>query len=495
MALRLHNTLTRTVEDFEPVEEGHVRMYTCGPTVYDRAHIGNFRAFTWEDLLRRYLEWRGYRVTQVMNLTDVDDRTIQAAIDRGLSLEQVTAPVTRSFFEDWETLGLESVERNPRATEHVPQMIDLVRRLEEAGFTYEMDGSVYFAIDRFPGYGRLASIDPDALRTAGRVEGDENYSKENPRDFVLWKGGARSHEGDVAVWDSPWGPGRPGWHLECSAMAMEYLGATLDIHTGGVDNIFPHHVNEIAQSEAATGKQFSNWWLHAEHLLSEGEKMSKSLGNFYTVESLLNRGHRPSAIRYLLLSAHYRRQLNFTLDGLVNAERALDRLEEFRQRLEDQSADADGGETPDQLVDLSSSAREAFVSALDDDLNVSDALGAIFTLVRDGNRLLDESGPVSEAGLKAARELLRDFDSVFGIMVLRDRERAALPESLHRWVADRVAEREDARRQRDWERADSIRDELEEHGIVLEDGPEGTRWRVSGAVGPDLAAVPQSVDG
>ena len=478
MALRLHNTLTRTVEDFEPVEQGHVRMYTCGPTVYDRAHIGNFRAFTWEDLLRRYLKWRGYRVTQVMNLTDVDDRTIQAAIDRGLSLEGVTAPVTRSFFEDWETLGLESVERNPRATEHVPQMIDLVRRLEEAGFTYEKDGSVYFAIDRFPGYGRLANIDPDALRTAGRVEGDENYSKENPRDFVLWKGGARSHEGDVAVWDSPWGPGRPGWHLECSAMAMEYLGETLDIHTGGVDNIFPHHVNEIAQSEAATGKSFSNWWLHAEHLLSEGEKMSKSLGNFYTVESLLNRGHRPSAIRYLLLSAHYRTQLNFTLEGLKDADRAVGRLYELRRRLEETPvAEAPAAGSADLEV-VAERWRRAFIEALDDDLNVSDALGATFTMVREANLALDGADRFPASGLEAVRAALDDFDSVYGVLSLREREEKADSAELEAWIEERIHARAAAREARDFGLADAIRDELLERGVALEDGPAGTRWKL-----------------
>ncbi len=495
MTLRFHNTLSRTLEPFEPREPGRVRIYTCGPTVYDRAHIGNFRTFVWEDLLRRYLKFRGYEVEQVMNLTDVDDRTIGAAADRGTSLAEITEPVIAHFHEDWETLGLEPVEHNPRATEHVPQMIDIVRALEANGYTYEVDGSVYFAIDRLSDYGRLVNLDPADLGRTERVEGDEEYTKENPRDFVLWKGGEREVEGAVATWDSPWGPGRPGWHLECSAMAIEYLGPELDIHTGGVDNIFPHHTNEMAQSEAATKRPFAKYWLHAEHLLVDGAKMSKSLGNFYTIPSLLERGYRPSAIRYLLLSAHYRKQLNFTLEGLVNAARALDRLEEFRQRLEEQNADPEDGGEPDRLLDLSASARDAFVAAMDDDLNVSDALGSIFTLVRDGNRLLDESSPVSDAGLKAAREVLRDFDSVFGIMALRDRERAALPASVEQWVAARVAEREDARGRRDWDRADAIRDELEEHGIVLEDGPEGTRWLVSGAVGPDPAAVSQPVDG
>ena len=478
MTLRFHNTLTRTVEDFEPAEPGHVRMYTCGPTVYDRAHIGNFRAFTWEDLLRRYLKWRGYQVTQVMNLTDVDDRTIQAAIDRGVSLEEVTAPVTEAFFEDWETLGLEPVERNPRATEHVPQMIDLVRRLEEGGFTYEKDGSVYFAIDRFPGYGGLANIDPEALLVGGRVEGDENYSKENPRDFVLWKGGARGHEGEVAVWDSPWGPGRPGWHLECSAMAMEYLGETLDIHTGGVDNIFPHHVNEIAQSEGATGKPFARWWMHAEHLLSEGEKMSKSLGNFYTLGSLLERGYRPSAIRYLLLSAHYRTQLNFTLDGLKDADRAVGRLAEFRRRLAETPTVEDAGPDAPDLQALADRWRQAFTGALDDDLNASDGLGATFTMVREANLALDSADAVSTEGLQALRTALDDFDAVFGVLSLREREETSGSAEIEEWVEDRIAARAAARANRDFAGADAIRDELLDRGVALEDGPSGTRWKL-----------------
>jgi cysteinyl-tRNA synthetase len=483
MMLRFHNTLTRTVEDFQPAEPGHVRMYTCGPTVYDRAHIGNFRAFAWEDLLRRYLKWRGYQVTQVMNLTDVDDRTIQAAIDRGISLEEVTAPVTEAFFEDWGTLGLESVERNPRATEHVPQMIELVRRLEEGGLTYEKEGSVYFAIDRSPGYGGLANIDPEALLVGGRVEGDENYSKENPRDFVLWKGGARGHEGDVAVWDSPWGPGRPGWHLECSAMAMEYLGETLDIHTGGVDNIFPHHVNEIAQSEGATGKPFARWWMHAEHLLSEGEKMSKSLGNFYTLESLLERGYRPSAIRYLLLSAHYRTQLNFTLDGLKDADRAVGRLYEFRRRLAETTSVEHPGTDALDLEGLANRWRDAFTAALDDDLNASDGLGATFTMVREANLALDAAGAVSTGGLEALRAALDDFDAVFGVLSLREREETSGSAEIEEWVEERIAARAAARADRDFARADAIRDELLDRGVALEDGPSGTRWKLVSQAG------------
>jgi len=479
MTLRLHNTLTRCVEPFEPGEPGHVRMYTCGPTVYDRAHIGNFRAFAWEDLLRRYLRWKGYHVTQVMNITDVDDRTIHAAVESGVSLREITEPVTRLFFADWEMLGLEPVEVSPRATEHVPQMIALVKRLEGAGFTYERDGSVYFAIDRFPGYGRLANIDPEALRTGERVEGDENYSKDNPRDFVLWKGGERAEEGAVAVWDSPWGPGRPGWHLECSAMAMEYLGETLDIHTGGVDNIFPHHVNEIAQSEAATGKPFSRWWMHAEHLLSEGEKMSKSLGNFHTVGSLVERGHRPSAIRFLLLGAHYRTQLNFTLDGLRDAERSVGRLSELARRLSEDTGSASEAGKGAALEPLADRWRAGFTGAMDEDLNVSDALAATFSFVREVNAALDAAGGMaSRPDLEEAGKVLDDFDSVFGVLALRRREEAGAGEGLEEWVEERIAARAAARAARDFGLADAIRDELEARGVALEDGPSGTRWKL-----------------
>lgn len=481
MSLRLHDSLSRRVLPFSPAEAGHVRMYTCGPTVYDRAHVGNFRAFTWEDLLRRYLKWRGYRVTQVMNLTDVDDRTIRAAAERGVTLDEVTAPVIDTFFGDWETLGLETVEHNPRATEHVPQMVALVQRLEAGGYTYESEGSVYFAIDRFPGYGSMANIDPDALRSSGRVEGDENYSKESPRDFVLWKGGERGDEASVAAWESPWGVGRPGWHLECSAMAMEYLGETLDIHTGGVDNIFPHHVNEIAQSEAATGKPFSRWWLHVEHLLSEGEKMSKSLGNYHTIASLLDQGFRPSAIRYLLLSAHYRSQLNFTLDGLRDADRAVGRLFDFACRVQSGAPRVeDDGRGPEEegLTSIAARWRAAFTAALDDDLNVSDALAATFQLVRDANALLDAAGLTSPAGLEVAARAIEDFDAVFGVLALRRREEIEGISGLEAWIEERLAARAAARAERDFSRADAIRDELEAAGVALEDGPTGTRWKL-----------------
>ncbi len=491
MALRLHNTLTGTLEPLEPLEPDHVRIYSCGPTVYDRAHIGNFRTFLWEDLLRRYLKLRGYRVTQVMNLTDVDDRTINAAIEQGRTLEEITRPVERQFFEDWEALGLEPMEHYPRATEHVDAMIELVRRLEDRELTYDRDGSVYFAIGRYPEYGRLVGLDERDLASAGRAEGDEEYSKEDPRDFVLWKGGERE-EGDVALWESPWGPGRPGWHLECSAMSMEYLGESFDIHTGGVDNIFPHHTNEMAQSEGATGRSFARYWLHAEHLLVDGGKMSKSLGNYYTVPDLVERGHRPSAIRYLLLSAHYRTQLNFTLEGLAKADRALERLEEFHRRLRAARApepSATRGVEPDRasIGELSRRAREAFFSAMDDDLSVSDAIASVFMMVREVNRELDRTGDRLTAGDgESALALLGEFDAVFGVLSLRAGERGDADPALVAWMDERIAARQAARDARDYARADAIRREIEERGIVIEDTPDGTRWK---PVGEAVSAV------
>ncbi|WP_419948109.1 cysteine--tRNA ligase [Candidatus Palauibacter sp.] len=476
MSLRLRDSLTRRLRTFEPVEPGRVRMYTCGPTVYDRAHIGNFRAFTWEDLLRRYLRFKGYDVEQVMNLTDVDDRTIAAARARGVPLSEVTDPVIQMFLEDWRTLGLEDPEHRPRATGHVPGMIRLIESLSARGLTYESEGSVYFAISRFPEYGRLAGIDPSALGVTGRAAGDEEYDKDDPRDFVLWKGGGGEASGTGAVWESPWGPGRPGWHLECSAMAMHYLGETLDIHAGGVDNLFPHHTNEIAQSEGATGKLFSRFWLHAEHLLVEGQKMSKSLGNCFTIPELVERGHAPSAIRYLLLSGHYRTQLNFTFDGLEASAKAVTRLHEFRRRL--RAAIEAGSDASADLAALAATGRADFEQAMDDDLNVSEALSTMFGVVREANQALDACHPRAPSGSRAILQVLDAFDRVFGVLALRDRESADADESLEEWATMRVGERERARANREFARADAIRAELEARGVTVEDLAELTRLRV-----------------
>ena len=483
MSLRLYDSLTRRLRPFKSLEPGRVRMYTCGPTVYDRAHIGNFRAFTWEDLLRRYLRFKGYEVCQVMNLTDVDDRTIAAASARGVPLVDVTEPVIEMFLEDWETLGLEEPEHRPRATRFVEGMIQMIEALSERGLTYESEGSVYFAIGRAPEYGRLAGIDCPGgdcggLAAAGRAEGDEEYDKDDPRDFVLWKGSDPDADGAVAVWDSPWGPGRPGWHLECSAMAMHHLGETLDIHTGGVDNLFPHHTNEIAQSEGVTGKTFSEFWLHAEHLLVEGRKMSKSLGNCFTIPELVDRGHAPSAIRYLLLSGHHRAQLNFTFDGLEAAAKAVNRLYEFRNRLR-KAGEAKTDASTD-LGEVAARARAAFEAALDDDLNVSEALSAAFGLVREANHLLDRAHPRAPSGVEAALAMIDAFDRVFGVLAVRDRESSGGDDELVAWATDRVGERERARTNRDFARADAIRAELEARGVIVEDLAEFTRLRMGG---------------
>jgi cysteinyl-tRNA synthetase len=463
--IRLHNTLTRRVEPLRPLVPGRVRMYTCGPTVYDFAHIGNFRAYTWEDLLRRFLKHRGLEVTQVMNITDVDDKTIRDSRAAGLPLRDFTDKYARAFFEDVEALGIEKAEHYPRATDHVPEMVDIIRRLEERGHTYESGGSIYFRIATFPPYGRLSRLDPSGIRAGARVETDE-YEKDDVRDFALWK--ARK-EGEPS-WSTPYGEGRPGWHIECSAMSMKYLGPSFDIHTGAVDNIFPHHENEIAQSEAATGHPFVRHWLHCAHLIVDGEKMSKSRGNFHTLRDLLARGLAPRAIRYFLLSSHYRKPLNFTLDGAAQAAQALERLDGFSGRLE--AARPAAGGAPAPAPDLSGSVaglREAFEAALDDDLNTAEALAAVFDMVRLVNAALDRGG-ADAAALEAARGLLAAFRYVFGLPA---RGEEPLPPD----VAALVEDRRRARERRDWAEADRIRAEIQRRGLVIEDTPAGIRWK------------------
>ena len=489
MTLRFHNSLTRKLEPFESIEPDKVRMYTCGPTVYDRAHIGNFRAFLWEDLLRRYLRWKGFEVEQVMNITDVDDRTIAAARERGVSLGEVTEPVIQMFLDDWTTLGLEEVEYRPRATEHVDGMIRLIESLQEKGLAYEVQGSMYFPISHFPGYGRLVNLAPDTIGNVGRADGDEEYDKDDPRDFVLWKGSQGEEGPKVAVWESPWGLGRPGWHLECSAMAMQYLGETLDIHTGGVDNLFPHHTNEIAQSEGVTGRPFANFWLHVTHLLVEGRKMSKSLGNCFTVPDILEQGYDASTLRYLLLSGHYRTQLNFTFGGLNAAAKAMQRLYDFRQRLRE--ARAFGVETTVDVRASAEATKSDFEAAMDDDLNVSEALGAVFRLVRDTNQSLDSMAPNAPTGAKAVLSFLDDFEDVFGVLSLMDEEVAGSGkegEEVIEWAKNQLVDRERARANRDFEQADAIRASLEAKGVVVEDLAETTRLRF----GLQAVVVPRS---
>src|SRR3989449_8604018 len=373
MALRFYNTLTRQEEEFVPLNTGEVRLYTCGPTVYDYAHIGNFRTYLWEDLLRRYLQHRGYRVTQAMNLTDVDDKTIANAREAGLTLADYTRKYIEAFFEDVAALGIEKAEHYPRATAYIPEMARLVRRLQEKGHVYESRGSRYFKISTFPGYGRLSRVDPAAGEGQARIDSDE-YEKDNPRDFAVWK----APKDDEPYWDTEIGRGRPGWHIECSAMSMKLLGETFDIHTGGVDNIFPHHENEIAQSEAATGKPFVRYWLHAAHLIVDGEKMSKSRGNLFTLRDLAARGHDLRALRYMLLSVHYRKPLNFTVEGLSQAGAAPGRPDDLALRLEAATPPlATGG---GDLTLKAKEVRQGMIDALDADLNNPRALGPLLDL-------------------------------------------------------------------------------------------------------------------
>ncbi len=466
--LRLYNTLAREVETFEPLVEGRVGVYTCGPTVYGEAHIGNLRTFLFEDLLRRTLELLGYEVTQVMNLTDVDDKVIRGAAEKGVDLEEFVAPHIEAFHRDLARLSVEAAEHYPRATRHIDEMIDLIERLVERGIAYERDGSVYYRIADDENYGRLSRIDLSNVRRGERVASDD-YSKEDARDFVLWKG-AKPGE---PQWDSPWGPGRPGWHVECSAMSMRYLGETFDIHCGGVDNIFPHHDNEIAQSESATGQQFVRYWRHAEHLIVDGEKMSKSLGNQYTLSDLLERGVSPRSLRYLFLSVHYRQKLNFTFPAVEAADNALRRLDEMRYRLEhaDESADAST-----ELATAAEAMETDFRQALANDLNVSAALAALFGLVKRVNVAI-EQGPLARGDRERLLTALATVDTVLGVLDPAAWEGGQEGGADVAEIEALVAQRQAARRQKDFATADRIRGELEEQGIVLEDTPEGTRWR------------------
>ncbi|MEX2531680.1 MAG: cysteine--tRNA ligase [Gemmatimonadota bacterium] len=474
MSLKLHNTLTRSLDLFEPGDPDRVGIYACGPTIYDHAHIGNFRSFLFYDLVHRYLEWKGYGVQFVMNLTDVDDKTIAAAGERGTSIEEFTAPFAESILADADALGMWRFDRYPRATDYVDRMIDLVGRLLDQGLAYTTDdGTVFFDISAFPEYGKLSRRDLDEGRTGERVT-DDDYGKQDVRDFALWKGVKPQDEQVGAAWDAPWGRGRPGWHLECSAMGLAEVGETLDLHLGGEDLIFPHHEDEIAQSEGATGKPFARCWLHVKHLRVEGEKMSKSLGNFVTARELLEEGVSPAAIRHQLLSTQYRRELNFSREGLKASERAVERLLDFERRLEGLSSRS--GAPAMGLGEVAEHALRTFEDAMDDDLNVAGGLAALFVLVNEANRLLDQEGSPSEEERASALEALHSIDRVLGLVDLGRRERGT-DDELEAWVTERIEARQAAREGRDWARADAIRDELQAAGIVLEDGASGTRWK------------------
>jgi cysteinyl-tRNA synthetase len=464
MGLRFYNSLGRKYQDFVPLQSGKAGLYTCGPTVYNFAHIGNFRAYMFEDLLRRTLELCGYQVNHVMNLTDVDDKTIRDSQAAGMALDAFTKQYKDAFFADIETLRIRRAHTYPAATEHIGEMIKLIRKLFDAGVAYQADdGSVYFSIAKWPAYGQLQKVDRDQIRAGVRISHDE-YAKESVADFALWKAWSEA-DGDVA-WGSPWGKGRPGWHIECSAMSEKYLGPQFDIHCGGVDNMFPHHEDEIAQSEAANGCRFVNYWLHCAHLIVEGEKMSKSLGNFYTLRDLAEKGYVGREIRWVLIGTHYRQQLDFSLQALEAARASLQRLDAFRARLTEAAEAPDAG--VEAATERAAKAQADFQAGLEDDLNISAALAALFDLVRDGNRMLDE-GTVGGAGAQALLAVLAVIDSVLDAMT-PDESEGVTPEILA--LAE---ERQAARKAKDFARADEIRDQLAAEGWVVEDTPKGPR--------------------
>lgn len=482
MSLRFFNTLTRQVEEFRPIVAGRVGVYACGPTVYRPPHVGNYRTFIFNDLLHRYLEWKGVDVRFVMNLTDVEDKIIAAAAEQNVQIDAVTQPTTDAFFADLDALAIRRADVYPRATEKIESMIGIIGKLIERGHAYVKDGSVYFAIGSFPQYGKLARIELAAVRSGaglsdrerGAVDADE-YDKDDARDFALWKSAKDADRATGAVWDTPWGAGRPGWHIECSAMSMDELGETFDIHTGGEDLIFPHHEDEIAQSEGATGKPFVNYWLHVKHLLVNGEKMSKSKRNDYKLNELVEQGYSAAAIRYALLSAHYRKELNFTFEGLDDAQAALRRLVDFSDRLA--AARVDEAVTGAELTRIAQSALSAFEAALDDDLNTPEAFAALFNFVREANAELDRVGAAPRAEIDAAIAALDRIDEVFGFIALARNAARDVDADLAGWVEAKIAERQAARARRDFAAADAVRAELTAAGIIIEDTPQGPRWK------------------
>jgi cysteinyl-tRNA synthetase len=470
MTLSLYNTMTRSVEPFQPLAPPRVLLYTCGPTVWNYAHIGNFRTFLFEDLLRRWLEHSGYDVFHMMNLTDVDDRTIRAAREAGKPLTEHTEPFTQAFFEDRDYLRIKPAHVYPRATQAIPAMIALIARLLERGVAYKSeDGSVYFALSKFPTYGRLSRLDTRQIKVGARVASDE-YAKDDPSDFALWKTADAEDESVGAAWDAPFGRGRPGWHLECSAMSLDEIGRrfgaqTLDIHCGGIDLIFPHHEDEIAQSEGATGQPFARFWLHGEFLNVRGTKMSKRFGNFLTARDLREQGVDAAAVRLLFWQSHYRQPIDFNDEALAGAREGVRRLGEFHERLK-----ASGGDLPE----LAQKLETEFAAALDDDLDAPRAVAGLFEFVRTANRQLDRAAGAAAAGKGA----LAAFERVAGLLDVLPTPKAVDP-ALARWVAERLAARDQARKSKDFKAADAIRAELKARGVEIEDSSLGTKWRVA----------------
>jgi len=468
MKFFLYNTETRKKEEVTPLDGKKFRIYTCGPTIYDFAHIGNFRTYIFEDILRRALQFFGFRVEQVMNITDIDDKTMLGAIKKGISLKSYTEPYKLAFFEDLKALNIEPAEHYPAATDYIPDMIHVIEGLIKKGYAYKTDtGSVYFSIRHFPKYGRLSHLKMDELKSnaSGDLSEADEYDKENISDFVLWKAYDPKRDGNI-FWESPFGPGRPGWHLECSAMAMKILGPSIDIHCGGIDNLFPHHENEIAQCECYSGHTFVAHWLHAEHLLVDHKKMSKSLGNFYTFRDLIKKGYSAQELRYLLLSSHYRTQLNFTFAGLDGARAALRRIADLVDRLRE----IRGGKTADETALALKKSDEEFKAALADDLNISVALAALFDLVRELNSLAD-AGKISEKEAQTALKQLEAWDRVLGVLPLHLKEEAPLR------LQTLLEEREKARKERNFSLSDQLRDQIFVEGYIIEDTPNGARLK------------------
>ena len=465
MSLKIYNTLNRRKEEFKPISDKEVKMYTCGPTVYNYAHIGNLRSFIFEDVLRRTLKLFDYKVKQVMNLTDVEDKTIRNSIAAGIPLNEYTQKYKNAFFKDLDTLKIERAELYPSATDHIKEMIKLIQVLVGKGYGYKTeDGSVYFSISKFPEYGKLAKIDMKNQRVGTRVKDDE-YEKDSIADFALWKAWTEE-DGDI-YWDSPWGKGRPGWHIECSAMSMKYLGKTFDLHTGGVDNMFPHHEDEIAQSEAANGNKFVNYWMHCEYLLVNNQKMSKSLGNFYTLKDLIEKGFKPEEIRWVLISTHYRKKLNFTFEACEHARDALKGFNNMFVRLSEVSLKESKAEDLDILI---KKHIDEFKKSIGDDLNISGALGAVFNLQKETNKLID-NGLLSKDDADKLINAYKDFNRVLGVFSFESVE-VSIPEDVLKMTKDRQIAREN----KDFGRADELRDAIKAMGWSVEDTPNGVRY-------------------
>jgi len=460
--ISLFNTLSGKIEPFHPLVPGEVKLYTCGPTVYDYPHIGNFRAYLFEDLLKRFLLAMDFKVIQVMNITDVDDKTIKGANAEGVTLAQYTKKYIDAFFEGIEILNISKADYYPRATEHIPDMVKMIKALLEKGYAYEKDGSIYYNISKFADYGKLSKINLQKLKPGQRIISDE-YEKESAQDFALWK----KKKEDEPFWETELGEGRPGWHIECSVMSSKYLGQTFDIHCGGVDNIFPHHENEIAQSEAYSGKKFVRYWLHCHHLIVEGEKMSKSKGNFYTLRDLIQKDIDSMAIRLLLLSTHYRKMLNFTFEALNQATASLQRMKDFLYELKKHPFKEGENKNISALI---GETKQKFISGLSDDLNISLALSALFEMIRKANILITE-GQVYKKDAENLISFIQFADKILAVLPREEAE--ALPEE----ILKKIKERERARQEKNYALADKIREELLQQGIVLEDTKDGVRWK------------------